>query len=191
MVELRQHWDIKWQDGNWISFPAAFVETFENKQYLRLKATHQGLVNLLSKDKSRRNASLAASQVYSKLMQQRNDVAAGVGKQELHQASAAAMPKPCEGDVHADLFHGDHTSDEETAEPMVKKRRYVPTGDYTVLVDVDGTMVEMLMKGKKPSRSDLLVLLNGNMLDAVFNALAADVSTALHMETRPYKKRSG
>ena len=74
---------------------------------------------------------------------------------------------------------------------MVKKRRYVPTGDYTVLVDVDGTMVEMLMKGKKPSRSDLLVLLNGNMLDAVFNALAADVSTALHMETRPYKKRSG
>lgn len=46
-------------------------------------------------------------------------------------------------------------------------------------MEVGGTMVEMLMRGSRPSRSDLFVLLDANMLDAVISALATDVNMAL------------
>lgn len=125
MVEPKLHWGIRWQDGHWVSFPAGFVETSGNKQYLRLKATHNGLVNFLSKNKGSQNGSFTASQEYATLMQLRNDAAAGLNKQEKPKVSGDA--------VDAKLFAGDclrQTSEDDTPQQS-KKRKYAPTGDYT------------------------------------------------------------
>ena len=75
MVELRQTWDVKWLDGSWISFPFSMVETFENKQYLRLRPTNYSLAQLLSKNAASKNASFASSGELAKLVELRNEAA--------------------------------------------------------------------------------------------------------------------
>ena len=69
MVELRQTWDVKWLDGKRISFPFSMVETFENKQYLRLRPTNYSLAQLLSKNAASKNASFASSGELAKLVE--------------------------------------------------------------------------------------------------------------------------
>ena len=178
MAELRQTWDVKWKDDKWVSFPASMIETFEGKSYLRLRPTCYSLVSLLSKGTASKNASFATSPELAKLVAMRNEAAV---KKAYGQADAEQ-----EHDAAAESGAG---SDEDNAQPASKKRK-VPPGDYTVEINVDDTLIEVLLQGKRPARSDLLVCMEPDQLDCVFGKLALDVEKCLNAEKRLYKARA-
>ena len=180
MVELRQTWDVKWLDGSWISFPFSMVETFENKQYLRLRPTNYSLAQLLSKNAASKNASFASSGELAKLVELRNEAASNKfykgGKVENEDA---------EEDEQQNLFCGSGDEKSEQEEPHCRKRK-VPPGDYTVDINVEETMVEVLVQGKRPARSDMLILMEPAQLACVFAKLQKDVDTCLNAQHRKY-----
>ena len=178
MAELRQTWDVKWKDDKWVSFPASMIEAFEGKSYLRLRPTCYSLVSLLSKGTASKNASFATSPELAKLVAMRNEAAV---KKAYGQADAEQ-----EHDAAAESGAG---SDEDNAQPASKKRK-VPPGDYTVEINVDDTLIEVLLQGKRPARSDLLVCMEPDQLDCVFGKLALDVEKCLNAEKRLYKARA-
>ena len=175
VVELRQTWDLKWKDGKWISFPASMVEEFEGKSYLRLRPTCHSLVALLSKGALTKNASFATSPELAKLVTMRNEAAV---QKAYGQAGA-------EQELDAAAESGGE-SDQGHAQPVSKKRK-IPPGDYTVELNVDDTLIEVLVQGKRPARSDLLVCMESDQLDCVFSKLEADVGKCLKAEKRLYK----
>ena len=187
MVELRQSWEVKWQDGKWVSFAASMVEEFENNKYLRLRPTHAGLLTMLSKGTPSKNASLAASPALANLVKMRNaaalslfDVAAAPEAEE----NAVSQPDDDPGNENSE---GDSECAEQDA--RIKKKRKIPPGPYTVVIPVNGTNVQLLMMGVRPSKSDLLVQMEPAQLASVFATLAADVEECLNADKRQYKKR--
>ena len=185
MADFRQSWELKLEDGKWASFPSTMVVEFENKKYLRLRPTHYGLLSLLSKGKATKNASLAASPALASLVNMRNEAARNQFK---------CSDNAAEGGHDAFDPPADHTQDESEGEnaqrsSSSKKTPKVPPGPYTVDIEVNGTNVQMLMLGVRPSKSDLLVEMEAGQLHSVFTTLAADVDHCLNTKKRDYKKR--
>lgn len=180
MVELRQTWDVKWLDGKWVSFPFSMVETFKNKQYLRLRPTNYNLAQLLSKHSATKNASFGSSGELAKLVELRNEAAS----QKFHQGDQVENDDAEEAD-QGDLFGGSGDEEKGKEEPPSKKRK-VPPGDYTVEINLEETMVEVLVQGKRPARSDMLILMEPAQLACVFARLAKDVDTCMNAQTKKH-----
>lgn len=172
--------DVCWRDGNWYSWPASMLEKHNDVVYLRMRATFQSLVQLLTNGKAGKNSSLASSKQLANLVEMRNQSAQIQEQGDLFAAED-------EGSGEDKETH----NTEPAPEPSAKKRKCVPGGVYTVKVVVQGTIVEFLMQGTRPARSDLLVKHDTDMLAAVFDYLSVDAEKCLNAPTRQYKKAKG
>ena len=171
MVELRQSWEIKYQEEKWFSVPAEMVETFEGNAFLRIRPTCQTICRLVTKS-TEKNQSLTASSQLQTMVQDRNE---------------AAVKKLSEGDTETlDLFESGAAS----SEPMNNaKKRKVNAGEYTVNISVAEKTVEVLMRGNRPTRSDLMVRMDPAQLEVVFQVLGEDSAECLAASKRQYNKK--
>ena len=58
-----------------------------------------------------------------------------------------------------------------------------------VTIDVNGQEVECLMQGQRPTKSDLVIPLVPQQMEAVLTYIAQDAHQALQATRRAYKKR--
>ena len=158
MVQLRTSWEIKYQDDKWMSLPSALVETFEGNAYLKIRPSHPSIVKLVSRSKVK-NPSLSSSVHLQKMLQDRN---------------TAAMTKESE--------------EVEDKQPASKKRKCADAGDFTVEIQVHEQPVQVLLRGARPTRSDLLVRMEPDQLKAVLQMLEEEAADCLAADRRQYKK---
>ena len=116
-----------------------------------------------------------------KMISDRNEAA------DKHVALAGkALQKEGHKSSEADLFN----QEEDEAEQQAAKKRKLNQGEYTVTIQVLGKEIKVLMKGNRPGRSDLLVLLEPEMLESVFLALQRDAEECLAAKKRTYNKKT-
>lgn len=193
-VELRNAIEIKWLDDTWHSIPASLLVTHGGKQYLKMRPSHPTIVSLITSKKAEKNASFASSEAYAKMTEARN-----IAALKLHGSKKVDDVKEhAEEEQQEALFQETANESEDEMiedfdmEPHVKRRKKaIPGGQYlvTINVGVEQTPVECLVQGARPARSDLLILLECQQLQAVFDALKNDVEACLAAKPRQYKKR--
>ena len=179
MVELRHNWEIKFQDEKWSAIPDSLIESFEHQQYLRIRPTCQSLCKLISKS-NQKNQFLSSRTQLLKMISDRNEAAEKnleLAEKELKQEAGKRSD--------ADLFN----QEDNDADQQAVKKRKLNNGEYVVSIQVLGKEVNVLMKGNRPGRSDLLVLMEPAMLERVFQALARDAEECLSGTKRQYTKK--
>ena len=142
--------------------------------YLRIRPTCQVICRLVTKS-TEKNQSLSGSQQLQKMVQDRNE---------------AAVKKLEEGETEenqVELFESDGP---DSSQPLSNaKKRKLNVGEYTVSISVMDKMVEILMRGNRPTRSDLLVRMDPAQLEVVFKALGQDSAECLAASKRQYRKK--
>lgn len=192
MVELRQTWDLKWKDSKWANIPATLIEQFEGKPFLKLRPSNATLVQLLAGSEAGKNASFSTSEKLSTLLSLRNEAA--LKKYDREQAKAEGE----EGNVNRDMFASEDEDDDdencqaskkEVGTAKKKRRVAVPPGDYVVQFEFGKQTIECLAQGQRPARSDLMIHMVPDQLNAIFEALAQDSENWIKAEKRSYKKK--
>ena len=174
MVQLRTSWEIKYQDDKWMSLPSTLVETFEGNAYLKIRPSHPSIVKLVSRSKVM-NPSLSSSVHLQKMLEDRNTAAMTF----LNAQGQAAEPKE-------NLF--EENEEVEDKQPASKKRKCADAGDFTVEIQVQEQPVQVLLRGARPTRSDLLVRMEPDQLKAVLQLLEEEAADCLAADRRQYKK---
>ena len=188
-MELRNTWEIKRHGEKWVSIPASLVEMYEGKPFLKIRASHHCIVKLVLGDNFPKNASIASSKELAKLLVARNAVAAG---KDDSAAAAASAPKEelfSAAEDHSEGQKEEEQSEEEPEQTRNNRKVVVPAGDYIVEVNVGGTAVEMLMKGRRPASSDLAVHMIPGNLEAVFECLSKDAKHSVASTKRKYTRK--
>ena len=72
---------------------------------------------------------------------------------------------------------------------LLKPKDSKCTAGKTVEVDCNGTSITVLWQGTRPSRSDLMALVDETMLAAVFQKIKATAVEALNSTKRSYQKK--
>lgn len=155
-------------EGKQIVLPENLVTSFQGQQFLRVKATSATIVNLICPTKEK-NASLAASSGLAELLELRNKAATQGCTADVEEGSA--------------VF--------DSAKKKDKAPKSHVHGDRTVEVQCDGTPITFLWQGsmRRPSRNDLMVLMNEDMLSAVFKKIKETAQDALNSTKRAYSKK--
>ena len=150
--------------SNKATVPESLVMEHGGKQYLKMRPTSATIIALIC-GKAPKNSSLSSSPALADLIQKRNEKAMEHEDQEEQDVFEPAAKKP-------------------------KKSVHVSPLGSTVTLEVNGIPVEILWKGSRPSRADLMVLMECDMLKAVFDAVAADCIDCLQSNKRNYSKRA-
>ena len=153
---------LQYGDGKQMIVPQTLLVEWQGQQFLRTKATSSTIITLIC-GSCQKNASLAASDGLSELVSLRNKVAMCVS----------------ENNDEGEFF--------ESAAKKTKVSKC--TADKTVEVDCNGTSITVLWQGARPSRSDLMVLVDETMLAAVFQKIKATAVEALNSTKRSYQKK--
>ena len=121
------------------------------------------------------NPSLSSSVHLQKMLEDRNTAAMTF----LNAQGQAAEPKE-------NLF--EENEEVEDKQPASKKRKCADAGDFTVEIQVQEQPVQVLLRGARPTRSDLLVRMEPDQLKAVLQLLEEEAADCLAADRRQYKK---
>ena len=140
--------------------PHSPILNHEGQKYLKVRPTSQPIIYLLHGGQPKRNASLSQLEPLGQLIEARNE--------EIKKVH-------CEdpGDGNNNLF------DQQEADPPAKKKRIAAPSPCVVTITVGDKLVDCLVSGKRPARSDLAVLLEPDHLDPVICHLRPGTTTAL------------
>ncbi|CAL1153508.1 unnamed protein product [Cladocopium goreaui] len=122
-----------------------------------------------------KNPSLSSSVHLQKMLEDRNTAAMTF----LNAQGQAAEPKE-------NLF--EESEEVEDKQPASKKRKCADAGDFTVEIQVQEQPVQVLLRGARPTRSDLLVRMEPDQLKAVLQLLEEEAADCLAADRRQYKK---
>ncbi|CAL1171611.1 unnamed protein product [Cladocopium goreaui] len=113
-----------------------------------------------------KNPSLSSSVHLQKMLEDRNTAAMTF----LNAQGQAAEPKE-------NLF--EESEEVEDKQPASKKRKCADAGDFTVEIQVQEQPVQVLLRGARPTRSDLLVRMEPDQLKAVLQLLEEEAADCL------------
>ena len=160
LVKVNHIIALQYGGGKQIIVPETLLVEWLGQQFLRIKATSSTIITLIC-GSCPKNASLAASDGLSELVSLRNKVAMGVSE----------------------------NNDEGEVFESAAKKDSKCTADKTVEVGCNGTSITVLWQGTRPSRSDLMALVDETMLAAVFQKIKATAVEALNSTKRSYQKK--
>ena len=173
-VEIKQDYRISFDDGKFISLPDALIVEHNGEHFLKVKATSASIISIITGKVAPKNGSFATSKNLLELLRLRNEADGQNGA-----SSRTEAPE--------DLFK--NVSSEPPAK-KVKVQVHVPDQqDHTVSIMVKDCNVVCLMMGIRPSKSDLTVKVDADMLSAVFEMLREDIHVAMDACRRSYTKK--
>ena len=169
MVEIEQRVIISFAGGSQVQVPEKLLVSHAGQKYLKLLGSHHGICRLVSGPnletyKKASNPSLAGSPALKQLKSQVQDA---IRNEEEKQSGVFAG------------LDGDGNNENQ-------KKRAKVAPPPSVDIDVDGQKVTCLTPSGKIS--ELCVLLDKDMLGAVFNAIHKDINECFAAEKRSYKK---
>ena len=172
MVEIEQRVIISYAGGCQVQVPEKLLVSHAGQKYLKLLGSHHGICRLVSGPnletyKKASNPSLAGSPALKQLKSQVQDAI----RNEAQKQSGVFAGLEDDGD-------GNHENPNNRA-----KVAPPPSVD----IDVDGQKVTCLTPSGKIS--ELCVLLDKDMLGAVFSAIHKDINECFAAEKRSYKKK--
>ena len=166
MVAIRQRIELNFEDGHFLQIPENLLMRHDDMTFIKVKATSSAIIGVLTGKRAPRNASFAGSSELTELLRLRNE-AAWQGPQEE------------QGESKESLF----ASSSKGCLPVAKKRRLnASEHPFTVTISVDEVTVVCLIAGQRPSKSDLCVQVQEDMLSAVFKRLKADALKCLEAQ---------
>ena len=170
MVSIKEAIEIQYQEEKPVLIPHSLILNHEGQKYLKVRPTSQPIIYLLHGRQPKRNASLSQLEPLGQLIEARN--------QEIKKVH-------CEdpGDGNNNLF------DQQEADPPAKKKRIAAPSPCVVTITVGDKLVDCLVSGKRPARSDLAVLLEPDHLDPVICHLRPGTTTALEQPTKSHKTK--
>ena len=169
MVSIKEAIELQYEEEKQVLIPHTLIVNHEGQKYLKLRPTSQPIICFLHGEQTKRNASLSQLEPLQQLIEARN--------QEIKKVQ------------HEDPDeHGDNNLfDRKEGEPPAKKRNvFAPC---VVTTTVGDKPMDGLAFGKRPTRSDLAVLLDPAHLDPVVCHLRPSIATALDLPTKSYKAR--
>ena len=165
MVAISSRVEIQFMEEKPIIIPKDLLVTHAGQSYLKLRPTAQPIVQFLHGSKIGKNASLSQSPKLKELVTARNDK---------YQEDAPEDEQPKD-----ELFQD---------KPGTSTKRKAAAMETTnVLLDVDGTMINCLMVGNRPTKSDLTISLEPSQIEAVVKHVRSTSTTDLERPTRSYK----
>ena len=163
MVSIRQRIELNFEDGHYLQIPESLLVKYEDKTFLKIKATSSAIIGVVTGKRAPRNASFAGTASLTELVRLRNE-------------AAWRGPQDSQEENRDSLF----ASSARGCLPVAKKRRVdASEHPFTVSIEVDEVTVVCLIAGQRPSKSDLCVQLEENMLKVVFKRLKADALNCL------------
>jgi len=168
MVSIKEAIAIHCQEEKPVLTPHSIILHHEGQKYLKVRPTSQPIICLLHGGQPKRNASLPQLEPLRQLIEARN--------QEIKKVH-------CEDPGN----HGNSLLDQQEADPPAKKQRIAAPSPSVVTITVGDQLVDCLVSGKRPARSDLAVLLEPDHLDPVICHLRPSTATALEQPTRSHK----
>eukprot|EP00435_Cladocopium_sp_Y103_P043804 s250_g12.t1 len=171
MVSIKTSIQIEYQDQKPVLIPDDLILHHEGQKFLKLRPTSQPIIRLLHGSNAQRNASLSQLKPLQDLIEARNKEIKKVHGEDPNE----------NGDQN--LF------DQEDAEPVAKKRKFAAPSSFVVTIIVGDKPVDCLVSGKRPTRSDLAVLLDENHLEPVICHLKPGIATALELPTKSHKSK--
>ena len=171
MVEINYRVEIQFQDEKAITVPKDLIIQFKGHTYIKLRPTSLPMVQLIHGGKVAKNASLSPSTTLKQLIKARNDMYKGQVPPEENQE---------------ELF-----DDKEPVPGSKKPFRPLEEEGTTLQIDCDGTSIDCLMVGQRPSRTDFTFLLEANQVEAIVKAMRTTSTQDLNMPTRAYTSKDG
>ena len=168
MVSTKEAIAIHCQEEKPVLTPHSIILHHEGQKYLKVRPTSQPIICLLHGGQPKRNASLPQLEPLRQLIEARN--------QEIKKVH-------CEDPGN----HGNSLLDQQEADPPAKKQRIAAPSPSVVTITVGDQLVDCLVSGKRPARSDLAVLLEPGHLGPVICHLRPSTATALEQPTRSHK----
>lgn len=176
MVEIQQKVAMSYAGSPLVTIPDSLLVQAENgTQFLKIRGSHPTIVKLIAgsqQEKLKPNTSLAGSQKLAKLKMEVKKVC------ETQAGQAAAQEQAGPGE---EFF-------EESAQPKAKKPKLEKLPE-TVVVKLEDKEI-MVMPPSSWKSSDVMVKLDQNMLQVVFDMLAADLDECLQDSKRSYRKKA-
>ena len=170
MVEINTRFEVKFQDKP-VLLPKELIAQYDGQRFLKLRPTNQQICQLIcGSGAAKKNASLSSSTSLQDLLNQRNHAwgkASDEGKEE-------------EGEVQ---WEDENKSKKRKAKAVLLAE--------VVEINVGDTVVQCLMQGKRPTRTDLCILMEEQQLLAVFTKIAADSEGCLFKKRAYLRSRPG
>ena len=173
-VEIKQDIRLSFDAGKFISVPDALILERNGEQFLKVKATSASIISVITGKVAPKNGSFATSKNLQELLRLRNEA------DTEHDASRAA------GEAE-DLFK--NVASEPPCKKVKVQMKKPDLNEHTVSIMVKDCNVACLMAGIRPSKSDLTVKVNAEMLSAVFQMLREEIDVALDACRRSYTKK--
>ena len=173
-VEIKQDIRLSFDAGKFISVPDALILEHDGEQFLKVKATSASIISVITGKVAPKNGSFATSKNLQELLRLRNEADAE------RDASRAA------GEAE-DLFK--NVASEPPCKKVKVQMKKPDLNEHTVSIMVKDCNVVCLMAGIRPSKSDLTVKVNAEMLSVVFQMLREDIDVALDACRRSYTKK--
>ena len=167
MVAISSRVEIQFMEEKPSIIPKDLLVSHAGQSYLKLRPTAQPIVQFLHGSKIGKNASLSQSPKLKELVTARNDK---------YQEDAPEDEPPKD-----ELFQDKQQSGTST------KRKAGAMETTNVFLDVDGTTINCLMVGSRPTKSDLIICLEPSQIEAVVKHLRSTSTTDLERPTRSYK----
>ena len=172
MVEINYRVEIQFQDEKPITVPKDPIIQFKGQTYIKLRPTSLPIVQLIHGGKVAKNASLSSSTTLKQLIKARNERYNGQMPPEENQEELFDDQEPVPG----------------------SKRPFRPLEEeqgITLQIDCDGTSIDCLMMGQRPSRTDFTFLSKANQIEASVKAMRLTSTQDLNMPTRAYTSKDG
>lgn len=170
-IEIQTNVAIKCDDGKPIAIPNNLVVHHNGKQWLKVRPTAQSIIQLIHGSQIQKNASLTSNATLQELLNSRN------------QQWSNQQPTDQQENPDQEVFG------EKPNAPKAKKRRIVPANATEIVqLDIQGTKVDCLMQGQRPTSSDLTIAMEKDQLQALVAHLRPKVQGEPLQPTRPYKK---
>eukprot|EP00438_Fugacium_kawagutii_P016739 Skav205938 [mRNA] locus=scaffold2739:225247:225804:+ [translate_table: standard] len=171
-IEIHTNVSIKCDDQKPIAIPNNLVVHHNGRQWLKVRPTAQCIIHLILGSQIHRNASLTSNPTLQELITKRNH-------QWSNHTPTENQQNP-EQEVFAEGQNG----------PKAKKRRIVPSNlPEIVQIDINGTKVDCLMQGQRPSSSDLTIAMEKDQLEALVATLRPRAQGSSLQPTRSYNKK--
>ncbi|CAJ1382484.1 unnamed protein product [Effrenium voratum] len=162
MVTISQKVVLQYRDERAVTIPNDYilVGPTNGKSYLRVKATCQSIIQLMTGGRVARTSSIHASSSLRELVQARN-----------HQLDHVRDPDAPDDGEQAQLF--DDGPANPSTPPKKRKASRIAMPEM-VTIQVGSTPVEVLIHGRRPRSTDLAVELEATQLEAVIIHLRED-----------------
>jgi len=165
-VDIQQVHTISCDDGKAIAIPANLLQEHDGQLWLKLRPTSQP-INQMVYGKVGKNASFSNHVKFQDFIAKRSQVCAKAGNTPPEEV----FPE----------------QDQPGPKPPTKKRKLL--GTEIVEVPLDDHKIQCLMKGHRPTKSDLVVPLQAHHLEPIFAMLKEDPEGSQTRKTYQKKEK--